>query len=354
MSVPENIWRKTILPPSRAIKDAIANLNDTGLQIVLVLDEQDALLGTVTDGDIRRGMLRGMQLESTIVSIMRRNSMVVPPEMSREIVEHLMRANKLRQVPVVDAKHCVLGLHLWDEEAPQDARANSMVIMAGGFGQRMRPHTENCPKPMLKVAGKPILQHIIERARGEGFLHFVLAIQYLGHMIEDYFGNGERFQVRIDYIREPRPLGTAGALGLLKPEPSVPFIVTNGDVMSDVRYGELLDFHVRHKALATMAVRLHEWQHPFGVVQTKGVDIVGLEEKPISRTHINAGIYVLGQEALQHIGRDTYIDMPTLFEQLHAEGKRTVAYPMHEPWLDVGRPDDLTRANAENGHHNLT
>jgi NDP-sugar pyrophosphorylase family protein len=134
----------------------------------------------------------------------------------------------------------------------------------------------------------------------------------------------------------------------------VPFIVTNGDVMSDVRYGELLDFHVRHKALATMAVRLHEWQHPFGVVQTNGVDIVGLEEKPISRTHINAGIYVLGQEALQHIGRDTYIDMPTLFEQLHAEGKRTVAYPMHEPWLDVGRPDDLTRANAENGHHNLT
>lgn len=340
------------MPLGRAFKDAIANLNDTGLQIVLVLDEQDTLLGTVTDGDIRRGLLRGMQLESPIGSIMRRNSMVVPPEMSREIVEHLMRANKLRQVPVVDAQHRVLGLHLWDEEAPQKTRVNPMVIMAGGLGRRMRPHTENCPKPMLEVAGKPMLQHIIERARGEGFQHFVLAIQYLGHIIEDYFGNGERFQVRVDYIREPRPLGTAGALGLLQPEPSVPFIVTNGDVMSDVHYGELLDFHARHRAMATMAVRLHEWQHPFGVVQTRGVDIVGFEEKPIARTHINAGIYALSPAALQRIGRDTYLDMPTLFEQLQAEGKRTVAYPMHEPWLDVGRPDDLTRANAENGQPN--
>jgi len=252
-------------------------------------------------------------------------------------------------LPVVDIGYKVVGLHLWDEiTAPAD-RPNLMVIMAGGLGTRLRPHTENCPKPMLPVAGKPILEHIIERAKLEGFCHFVISIQYLGHIIEEHFGTGARLGVRIDYLKEPTPLGTAGALGLLSPRPELPFVVTNGDVLSDIKYGELLDFHARHFAVATMAVRLHEWQHPFGVVQTKGVDITGFEEKPIARTHINAGIYALSPDALNTMTANNHCDMPTLFEQLQVEGKRTVAYPMHEPWLDVGRPDDLNRANAESG-----
>jgi NDP-sugar pyrophosphorylase family protein len=194
-----------------------------------------------------------------------------------------------------------------------------------------------------------MLEHIIERAKLEGFSRFVLAIHYLGHMIEDCFGNGERLNVRIDYLREQSPLGTAGALGLLNPRPDGPFVVTNGDVLTDIRYGELLDFHTRHNADATMAVRVHEWQHPFGVVQTQGVDIVGFEEKPVARSHINAGVYVLEPESLDVLSVASSCDMPTLFERLQAQTKRTVAYPMHEPWLDVGRPDDLRRANAENG-----
>jgi len=218
--------------------------------------------------------------------------------------------------------------------------------MAGGKGVRLRPFTENCPKPMVTVAGKPMLEHILERGKLEGFNHFVLAIHYLGHMIEDYFGNADRLGVRIDYLREQSPLGTAGALSLLNPRPDAPFVVTNGDVLTDIRYGELLDFHMRHNASATMAVRLHEWQHPFGVVQTKGVEIVGFEEKPIARTHINAGVYVLEPDALSVLEDGAPCDMPTLFERLQAKMKRTVAYPMHEPWLDVGRPDDLSRANA--------
>jgi NDP-sugar pyrophosphorylase family protein len=217
--------------------------------------------------------------------------------------------------------------------------------MAGGLGKRLRPYTENCPKPMLHVAGKPMLEHIIERARCEGFQNFILAVNYLGNVIEDYFGDGTNLQVSIDYIRESSPLGTAGALALLEQEPTQPIIVTNGDVLSDINYGEILDFHVRHDAAATMAVRLYEWQHPFGVVQTNGVDIVGFEEKPINRTHINAGIYTLSPKVLKHIKPDTALDMPSLFEDLQAEGKRTVAFPMHEPWLDVGRPDDLALAN---------
>jgi NDP-sugar pyrophosphorylase family protein len=189
-----------------------------------------------------------------------------------------------------------------------------------------------------------MLEHIIDRAKEEGFGHFILTIHYLGQLIEEYFGNGERLGVRIDYLKETTPLGTAGALGLLNPRPELPFIVTNGDVMSDVKYGELLDFHARHAAVATMAVRLYEWQHPFGVVQTSGLDIIGFEEKPISRTHINAGMYALNPEALNAIAPNNSYDMPSLFEQLQSEGKRTVAYPMHEPWLDVGRPDDLKLA----------
>lgn len=166
-------------------------------------------------------------------------------------------------------------------------------------------------------------------------------------MIEDYFGNGERLQVRIDYLREQSPLGTAGALGLLNPRPQAPFVVTNGDVITDIRYGELLDFHIRHNAAATMAVRVHEWQHPFGVVQTQGVDIVGFEEKPVARSHINAGVYALDPDALSVLSADVPCDMPTLFERLQAKAVRTVAYPMHEPWLDVGRPDDLQSAQGQ-------
>ena len=165
-------------------------------------------------------------------------------------------------------------------------------------------------------------------------------------MIEDYFGHGEQLGIRIDYLREQSPLGTAGALGLLNPCPKAPFVVTNGDVITDIRYGELLDFHIRHKATATMAVRMHEWQHPFGVVETKGVDIVGFDEKPIARSHINAGVYTLEPDALSVLNTNDHCDMPTLFNRLQEIGKRSVAYPMHEPWLDIGRPDDLNTVRS--------
>lgn len=348
MSVAEIIWREAVLSPSASIKQAITKLNNTGLQIVLVLDASDMLLGTLTDGDIRRGLLKGLTLENAIDAAMCSNSLVVPPEMGRGMVLQIMEANRLRQLPVVDASRKVVGLHLWDEISITSF-PNSMVIMSGGLGMRLRPHTESCPKPMLLVAGKPMLEHIVERAKTEGFSHFIIAVQYLGHIIEGYFGNGENFGIRIEYLRETTPLGTAGALSLLTPRPELPFIVTNGDVLSDIRYGELLNFHARHSAIATMAVRLHEWQHPFGVVQTQGIDIVGFDEKPVARTHINAGIYALSPEALGSMAANTRCDMPTFFEQLQAEGKRTIAYPMHEPWLDVGRPDDLNQANSENG-----
>jgi dTDP-glucose pyrophosphorylase len=343
----EQIWRQVILPASATIAQAIRNLDQVGIKIILVANETGVLEGTISDGDIRRGLLKGLDMNSPLTSIIHRNALVVPPELGRELVMQLMIANKIQQIPVVDEQHQIVDLHLWDEITTPPTRTNLMVIMAGGLGTRLLPHTENCPKPLLPVAGKPMLEQIIERAKLEGFNHFVIAIHYLGHMIEEYFGTGERLGVQIDYSREKSPLGTAGALGLLNPLPDAPFVVTNGDVITDIRYGELLDFHTRYAAAATMAVRVHEWQHPFGVVQTQGVEIVGFEEKPIARSHINAGVYALDPSALSFLTANAHCDMPTLFERLQANKKRTVAYPMHEPWLDVGRPDDLKKANIE-------
>jgi hypothetical protein len=221
-------------------------LDQVAIKIVLVVNESEELQGTISDGDIRRGLLRGLDLNSPVASIVHCDALVVPRGMARETVVQLMVANKIQQIPVVDEHRHVVGLHLWDEITVPPIRPNLMVIMAGGMGTRLRPHTENCPKPLLPVAGKPMLEHIIDRARMEGFTHFMLAIHYLGSMIEEYFGNGERWHVEIEYLREQAPLGTAGALGLLSPRPTEPFVVTNGDVLTDIRYGELLDFHIRH------------------------------------------------------------------------------------------------------------
>lgn len=346
MSSLEKRWQEALLSADSTVQQAIRNLDQVAIKIALVVNDQGQLQGTVSDGDIRRGLLKGLDLNSPIAAIIHHDALVVPPEMTNAMVMQLMIANKISQIPVVDEQHRVVGLHLWDEIISPPTRSNLMVIMAGGKGMRLRPFTENCPKPMVTVAGKPMLEHIIERGKREGFSHFVLAIHYLGHMIEEYFGNGSRLGVQIDYLREQSPLGTAGALSLLNPRPDVAFVVTNGDVMTDIRYGELLDFHKRSGAAATMAVRIHEWQHPFGVVETQGIDIVGFVEKPLARSHINAGVYALSPEALLELALETPCDMPTLFERLQAKDKRIVAYPMHEPWLDVGRPDDLAQANA--------
>lgn len=352
MNSTEEIWRQSIIQESSTIDQAIRNLEKSATKIVLVVDNDNKLLGTISDGDIRRGLLNDLDLKSPIASIVHYNALVVPPEMSRGMVLQLMTANKIQQIPIVDGQQKLVGLHLWDEINTVPTRANLMVIMVGGKGTRLLPHTENCPKPMVLVAGKPMLEHIIERGQLEGFNHFVLAIHHLGHIIEAHFGNGERLGVKIDYVREKSPLGTAGALSLLNPRPDAPFVVTNGDVITDIRYGELLDFHNRYQASATMAVRVHEWQHPFGVVQVQGIEVIGFEEKPLVRSHINAGVYALSPEALNEVMEDTPCDMPMLFERLQAKTKRTVAYPMHEPWLDVGRPIDLQTANGNLAAHN--
>lgn len=338
-------WRNTLLSGESIIEDVIKNLDASAMQICLVTKADGQLLGTITDGDVRRGLLKGLQLSSPIDSIIKTEPIVVPPNFGRNTVLQFMKANMIHQLPVVDNEGVVAGLHLLDRIILPNKRENIMVIMAGGQGTRLLPYTENCPKPLLEVAGKPMLQHIIERAADEGIYRFIIAVHYLADMIEDYFGDGSKFNVEIEYLRENNPLGTAGALGLIKNIPDEPFIVTNGDVLTTIHYSELLDFHSQQSAAATMAIRLYEWQHQFGVVKTNGLEILGFEEKPIYRSNINAGIYVLEPESLSVIKKNEHCDMPTLFKRLQTSEKRTIVYPMHESWVDVGRPSDFEFVN---------
>lgn len=349
-------WKDVLMSPDKTLKQAACNLEKTSMQIVIVISEDGFFQGTVTDGDIRRALLQGLTLDCNLEKVMNSSALVAPPQMDREAILHLMTVNRLHQVPIVDAERRVMGLHLLDDllgtEKPFGGeRPNVMIIMAGGLGSRLWPYTETCPKPMLLVDDKPMLEHIIERAKREGFCHFILAIRYLGHKIEEYFGNGKLWGVNIGYLREEEPLGTAGALSFLYEKLKLPFIVSNGDVLTDIRYGKLLDFHIQHKALATMAVQIHELQHPFGIVEVEGLNIVGLQEKPVYRTTVNTGVYAVDPSALQFIKKAEYCDMPTLFERLYASGRRTVAYPIHEPWLDVGYPDDWENAKQTVSFH---
>lgn len=338
-------WRKTLLPAGSSLQEAITSLEASSLQIVLVVDSEGVLQGTLTDGDIRRAFLKGYGLEHSISDIISRHPTTVGSQMPRETVLQIMRDRKINQIPVVDEGDRVVDLHFWDEMVSGASLNNVMVIMAGGKGTRMRPHTENCPKPMLDVGGKPMLQHIIERARTCGVSKFIIAVNYLGEMIVDYFGDGRAFDVEIKYVQESSPLGTAGALSLLDFTPQHPLLISNGDVLSSIRYDEILHYHTSHQASATMAVRPHEMQNPFGVVATDGVDIVEFEEKPIYRSHINAGVYVVEPDCLPLLVKNEACDMPILFDRIRQEKKRTVVYPIHEAWLDVGRPSDLRTAS---------
>jgi len=341
MSSPIRDWSRAVLTVNSSIEQVIHVLNEVAIRIVLITNEMGVLVGTISDGDIRRGLLKGLNLESSAEAIMHCDALVVPPDLSRELVLQLMISSKIQQIPIVDENKRVIGLHLWDEVSAPPTCPNTMVIMAGGKGTRLHPQTDNCPKPLLPIGGKPILEHIINRAKAEGFSHFVLSIFYLGHMIEEYFGDGKRFGVKIEYLREEIPLGTAGSLTLLDPLPESAVVVTNGDVLTDVRYGDILNFHIINKATATMAVRTHEWQNPFGVVKAKGLEIVEYEEKPTTKSYVNAGVYVLEPHIIRLLQRGKPIDMPFLIEKIIKSSGKLVAFPIHENWLDVGSPENL-------------
>lgn len=337
----EEIWRKVVMSPNASLQEAILNLDNSGLQVVLVLSEDNILVGTLTDGDVRRALIKGLDLNAKIAQAMSKNPFTVPPDMQQESVQQVLRQNQITHLPIVEEDGQLKGMHILSDFSRVENLDNYMVIMAGGMGVRMMPLTENCPKPMLEVGGKPILQHIIEKARINGFKNIYISVNHLYDVIKDYFGDGSSFDLSIDYVHEDKPLGTAGSLSLISNNIKSHCVVTNGDVFSNVNFRDILNFHIFHSADATMAARVHELQNPFGTIDTDGVDIINLVEKPIYRSYVNAGIYVLSPRAFEYLRPGEHCDMPMLFNRVRKNGHRAIAFPIHENWTDIGNPEAL-------------
>ncbi len=335
------------LRESSTVFDVIDNINANELQVCFIVDVNKHLLGSITDGDIRRGLISGHTLESKASSIMNRTPVSISVNKPIYEAKLLMQKSEVKHLPAVDSNNVLCGVHIWDEVNVVKEIENTMLIMAGGFGKRMLPLTEKKPKPMLEVSGKPILEHIILNAKSQGFKNFILSVYYLSESIIDYFGDGSSLNVNIDYIKEDEPLGTAGALSLINLSSDLSFVVTNGDIITDVNYVSLLDFHDLNNSDATMAIKKYELQNPFGVVKTNGLEIDAFEEKPIQVSYVNAGIYAIKPKNLKYLKKNKYCDMPNFFMSLKEKNCLITAYPIHETWSDLGKPKDLSKANKK-------
>lgn len=342
-----NRWQAARIAPDRSIRDAIRTIDEGAIRIALVVDSEDRLLGTVTDGDIRRGILRGVALEEAVTRVMNPRPTTARVDEGRDVILERMKQTRLHQIPVVDGQGRLVAVEILDELLQPGQRDNWVVLMAGGLGSRLRPLTDDCPKPLLKVGSKPLLEIILENFLEYGFRRFYLSVNYRADMVKEHFDDGSRWGVEIRYLHEDQYLGTAGALSLLPERPAHPLIVMNGDLLTTVNFQHLLDFHAEHGAQATMCVREYDFQVPYGVVRIDHHRILGIDEKPVQRFFVNAGIYVLEPEMLALIPRATCFDMPELFTRLIAERRETAVFPIREYWVDIGHLDDFARANGD-------
>ena len=329
------------------IREALSLIDAGGMQLVLVVDDAGRLIGTASDGDIRRGLLRGLTLESTVQECVNRNPTAVLSGTPDAEILRILKRTHLHQMPVVDDQGRVVDLKLLDEliEAPE--RSNIVVLMVGGLGQRLGELTRSTPKPMLPVGGRPLLETIVSAFRDQGFRRFRLAVNYKSHIIESHFGDGSRFDCEIGYLREPKRLGTAGALSLLDEDLSEPVIVSNGDLLLRIDFGSLIEHHVMTGAEATMAVHEHEYQVPYGVICTEGDRIAAIEEKPVQRYLIAGGLYVLSPQTVRRVPKDTFYDMPSLFSEVIGTGGHASTYRIDGYWLDIGQSADYELAQKQ-------
>lgn len=342
-------WKTSLISPAISIREAVHAIDKSAIQIALVVNADGTLIGTVTDGDVRRALLRSVSLDDPVSAIMNTRPTVASQKDSQASILGMMRKTTHRCIPVVDAQGKVVHIALLDKLIQPADKNNPVVIMAGGLGARLSPLTDDCPKPMIKIGAKPILETILESLCEYGFRNFFFSVNYRSEVVKDHFADGSRWGVSIQYLQEDKKLGTAGALSLLPQPATEPMIVMNGDILTRINFEQLLDFHREHHADATMCVREYDFQIPFGVVKIEGQKVTAIDEKPVQRFFVNAGIYVLEPEALKHIPRDTYTDMPTVFEKLIAERKETTVFPIREYWLDIGQLEDLERARLEYG-----
>jgi len=338
---------KIKLKPSSSIKEAMIAIDDGAMKIAVVVDDENRLVGILTDGDIRRGLIDGLELSSSIETIIQKDPIVCSINDSKETILAKSLGKKIYHMPVLDLNLKLVGIEDIDSLLESKNRVNKVVLMVGGLGSRLRPLTENTPKPMLKVGNKPILETIINNFKQYGFVDIVLSVNYKADIVKSYFGDGSDFGVSIEYIHENKRMGTAGALSLMRDKFDEPFFVMNGDLLTNVNFEHFLNFHNDNTSIATMAVREYEYQVPFGVVNQDNGEITSIVEKPTQRYYVNAGIYILNPEVIEMIEDDVFYDMPTLFDDLISNNKAPVSFPVHEYWMDIGQINELKQARDE-------
>jgi dTDP-glucose pyrophosphorylase len=336
-----------LVAPSASVREALETITKNSRQAVMVVADDGRLVGLVTDGDIRRGFLRGITIDGQIADIMNPHPITAPAGITREEALALMQRRSLRHLPVVDSGRRLLDVMLLDELLRPVPLPNAAVLMAGGDGSRLRPLTDAVPKPLLRVGGKPLLEILIERLRACGVSRFFVTVRYKSEMIEKHFGDGARLGVRIRYVHEDEPLGTAGALTRLPETLADPFFLVNGDILTRCDFRAMLDFHQRWHADLTVGTVPHTVEVPYGVLQVDGERLAGIDEKPRLDFLVNAGVYVVAPGALPLVPRDRAFDAPELISLLKHAGRAVVAFPIREYWLDVGQQSDFHRANQD-------
>lgn len=337
-----------LLPPSATIREVMRALDKGSLRIVLICDANQRLLGTVTDGDTRRALLADANMHDPVSLAMNVNPISVSSKSTREQRLKLMRHHDLTAVPILDSNNYVLGLETIHQAMQPEPRDNPVFLMAGGFGTRLQPLTDRCPKPMLRVGEKPILEHLVEQFISYGFHNFYISTHYLPEAIRNHFGDGSKWGVSVQYVHEDTPLGTGGALGLLpKDLPNLPLIMMNADVLTKLNYAQLLRHHESRGFDATLCVREDEHRVPFGVIETEEQLITSMVEKPIYRYKINTGIYVLSTDIVASVKVGQRIDMPTLLEEQRKQEKRIGTYTSYDYWLDIGQMKDYQKAQRD-------
>jgi dTDP-glucose pyrophosphorylase len=340
-------WKNILIGPELSIRKALRVIDKEALRGAIIVDQDNKILGIISDGDIRRGMLSGVSLDTPVFNIMNTSPIVATKNTSKQQLIKLMESKNILSIPLVE-NNVVIGLHTLHKSLSRQKLDNPILLMAGGFGTRLNPLTNHCPKPLLKVGDKPILEITLLSFIKSGFHNFYISTHYMPDMIKDYFGNGSKWGVNISYIHEDTPLGTGGALGLLPDNiPKLPLIMMNGDILTNIDFKKLLDFHINKSADASMCVREYEYQIPYGVVQSNNGKITSMVEKPTQIFHINAGIYVVNPEIISQVKINEKVDMPTLLERKISDQGNIMMFPIHEYWLDIGRLEDYQRAQAD-------
>lgn len=338
---------KLFIRPEENIQRTMEVIDRGARGIALVTDDQNRLIGTVTDGDIRRAILRGTPLDNPVRSIMNEHFTFVTPNDSSILVETIFQQKHIHQLPVLDDYMRVVDVIFYHEFHNTPSKENWAVIMAGGLGTRLAPLTKDTPKPMLKVGAKPILETIIEQLKSYGYRNILLSVNYKGDMIENYFQDGANFGVNIRYIKEKKRLGTAGAIGLAREYLDKPFFVINGDILTKLNFEQFMQYHVKHNHVITVGTKKYELQIPYGVVNIKEEKVVELAEKPIQSYFISGGMYCLNPETLDDIPEDEYFDITQLIQGYLSQNKKIGSFPITEYWMDIGHMEDYHQANID-------